>query len=61
VSDESRDIESGAEAAPTNDEEETTENLWNGDAPAGPEWGGPRGEEPTKFGDWAKNGRVSDF
>lgn len=35
--------------------------MWNEDAPAGPEWGGPRGYEPTKHGDWARNGRVSDF
>lgn len=35
--------------------------MWNKNAPVGPEWGGPRGQEPTKFGDWAKNGRVSDF
>jgi hypothetical protein len=57
----SRDIESGADTAQTNEEEGPTENMWNGNAPAGPEWGGPRGDEPTKFGDWAKNGRVSDF
>ena len=25
------------------------------------EVGGPQGYEPTKFGDWAKAGRVSDF
>mmetsp|Transcript_14597 Transcript_14597/g.37179 ORF Transcript_14597/g.37179 Transcript_14597/m.37179 type:complete len:204 (+) Transcript_14597:34-645(+) len=25
------------------------------------EVGGPRGYEPTRYGDWAKNGRVSDF
>ena len=25
------------------------------------ERGGPKGYEPTRFGDWAKNGRVSDF
>ena len=32
------------------------------DADAAPiEHGGPRGKEPTRFGDWEKNGRVSDF
>lgn len=36
-------------------------DMWNKDAPKGPEWGGPRGYEPTKYGDWARNGRVSDF
>ena len=23
--------------------------------------GGPRGPEPTRYGDWERNGRVSDF
>lgn len=36
-------------------------DMWNKNAPHGPEWGGPRGYEPTKYGDWARNGRVSDF
>jgi hypothetical protein len=25
------------------------------------EYGGPQGKEPTRYGDWEKNGRVSDF
>ncbi|CAA2957654.1 Hypothetical predicted protein [Olea europaea subsp. europaea] len=25
------------------------------------ELGGPRGPEPTRYGDWEKNGRCSDF
>lgn len=25
------------------------------------EYGGPQGPEPTRFGDWEKNGRCSDF
>lgn len=25
------------------------------------EVGGPKGKEPTRFGDWEKNGRISDF
>ncbi|TXH36010.1 MAG: DUF1674 domain-containing protein [Rhodospirillaceae bacterium] len=36
--------------------------------PAGPdkpqkpvEIGGPSGPEPTRYGDWERNGRVSDF
>jgi len=29
------------------------------DAPA--EIGGPPGPEPTRFGDWEKNGRCVDF
>ncbi|HVT50413.1 MAG TPA: DUF1674 domain-containing protein [Dongiaceae bacterium] len=31
-------------------------------APARPkEIGGPKGPEPTRYGDWERNGRVSDF
>ena len=25
------------------------------------EWGGPKGKEPTRFGDWERKGRASDF
>ncbi len=25
------------------------------------EIGGPKGSEPTRYGDWEKNGRCSDF
>lgn len=25
------------------------------------ELGGPKGEEPTRFGDWERNGRAVDF
>jgi hypothetical protein len=25
------------------------------------EFGGPQGKEPTRYGDWEKNGRCSDF
>ncbi|MDH3388117.1 MAG: DUF1674 domain-containing protein [Gammaproteobacteria bacterium] len=25
------------------------------------EFGGPKGEEPTRYGDWEKNGRCIDF
>lgn len=32
------------------------------DAPQMPkEIGGPKGLEPTRYGDWEKNGRCSDF
>jgi hypothetical protein len=37
----------------------------NGAKPADPakpkEIGGPQGPEPTRYGDWERNGRVSDF
>ncbi|CAL1289492.1 unnamed protein product [Larinioides sclopetarius] len=29
--------------------------------PATGERGGPRGPEPTRYGDWERKGRVSDF
>jgi Protein of unknown function (DUF1674) len=29
--------------------------------PAAVEFGGPQGPEPTRFGDWEKNGRCIDF
>jgi hypothetical protein len=35
--------------------------MWNADAPSGPEYGGPRGAEPTRYGDWAQKGRCTDF
>jgi hypothetical protein len=32
------------------------------DAPAGPrEIGGPKGPEPTRYGDWEVGGRCTDF
>jgi len=32
-----------------------------GDAPAPVEIGGRKGPEPTRYGDWEKNGRCIDF
>lgn len=29
--------------------------------PPEPEIGGPKGPEPTRYGDWERNGRCSDF
>jgi len=55
------------------DEKKTTDELDEDDdmeemfvqGPAGMEWGGPtRGgarPEPTRFGDWERKGRTSDF
>ena len=31
------------------------------DAPADTEYGGPKGLEPTRYGDWEKGGRCIDF
>lgn len=25
------------------------------------EWGGPKGEEPTRYGDWERQGKTIDF
>ena len=33
----------------------------NAAAPAPPEFGGREGPEPTRYGDWEKNGRCIDF
>jgi hypothetical protein len=39
-----------------------TEKLLEKAVPQKPgEEGGPKGPEPTRYGDWEKNGRVSDF
>jgi len=47
------------------DEEENDMEEMFVDGPAGVEWGGPtRGgarPEPTRFGDWERKGRASDF
>lgn len=32
-----------------------------GDAAPSREIGGPKGPEPTRYGDWESNGRCSDF
>ncbi|KAJ3150709.1 putative mitochondrial protein, conserved [Geranomyces michiganensis] len=35
---------------------------WEGDKnPHTGEIGGPKGKEPTRYGDWERNGRVYDF
>ncbi len=31
------------------------------DAPSPKEIGGPKGPEPTRYGDWERNGRCYDF
>jgi hypothetical protein len=46
------------------EEEEELEDMWIM-GPKGIEWGGPtRGgkhKEPTRFGDWERKGRCTDF
>ncbi len=66
VSEPQEDYHDHAHDLPTAEEKEKMlepemVDMWNPDAAAGPEWGGPYGYEPTKHGDWARNGRVTDF
>jgi hypothetical protein len=53
----------GPEPALDEEEDDMEEMFVQG--PAGMEWGGPtrggRRPEPTRFGDWERNGRASDF
>jgi hypothetical protein len=56
----------GQEAATPANETPTSpakpeETLTPKPAPMPPEIGGPTGPEPTRFGDWERKGRVSDF
>lgn len=46
------------EAAEEGEEEEEAGPWVN---PVTGEIGGPRGPEPTRYGDWEKGGRISDF
>ncbi len=49
-------------AADGNDKADTAKNKKTkpvGDTPV--EIGGPKGAEPTRFGDWERNGRCIDF
>ncbi|KAK4529499.1 hypothetical protein CCYA_CCYA01G0356 [Cyanidiococcus yangmingshanensis] len=50
-----------AETASSEDVSFEMVDRCNPDAPMGPEYDGPQGYEPTRYGDWSKNGRVSDF
>lgn len=42
-------------------EKEPLPEWENGINPHTGEIGGPRGVEPTRYGDWERKGRVSDF
>lgn len=37
------------------------ESAASGEAARPREHGGPQGPEPTRYGDWERNGRCSDF
>jgi len=50
--------------APSQDgENQSQEPTKEKEAPTTPtkEYGGPKGKEPTRYGDWEKNGRCIDF
>jgi len=48
-------------AALHRDEFEQVERKVEERNPRTGEMGGPQGPEPTRYGDWERNGRVSDF
>lgn len=50
------DTESTDKPAPVEADEEQP-----GKAKPPREYGGPKGKEPTRYGDWEKNGRCIDF
>jgi len=39
----------------------TTTNISESAIEKNKEFGGPKGPEPTRYGDWERGGRVSDF
>ncbi|KAJ3011010.1 hypothetical protein HKX48_007075 [Thoreauomyces humboldtii] len=42
--------------------EKISDDKWEGDRnPTTGEVGGPKGKEPTRYGDWERKGRVYDF
>lgn len=48
--------QSRANGAPRTDSGEPSD-----DTPKSGEVGGPKGLEPTRYGDWERNGRCTDF
>ncbi len=54
--------EETADYSETMDECRPVDSAINNKAqPPAKEYGGPRGKEPTRYGDWEKNGRCIDF
>ena len=49
------------DAPVSNSEKEPLQRHPNDINPKTGEEGGPRGPEPTRYGDWERKGRVSDF
>lgn len=53
--------DSGARAPDAAVRKERTPQPERPTQPAVPEIGGPKGPEPTRYGDWEKGGRCTDF
>lgn len=48
--------------SPDKSKDKDVEETRVGDRDKAPkEYGGPKGKEPTRYGDWEKNGRCIDF
>lgn len=54
-------FETKAEEVEPQGEKEPLERFPDNKNPLTGEIGGPRGPEPTRYGDWERKGRVSDF
>jgi hypothetical protein len=46
---------------PTESETEDENGVQSEERELPPEYGGPKGRDPTRYGDWEKNGRCIDF
>lgn len=55
------EIEKFYESVNEGDDSNPLKPFPNNTNPSTGEVNGPRGPEPTRFGDWERNGRVSDF
>ena len=49
------------ESVPATGNRPQTAQLERPTQPAVPEVGGPKGPEPTRYGDWEQGGRCTDF
>ena len=58
---ETNDAKTGGKPAVTSDKPKAPEKPAIVQEQAPGEIGGPPGPEPTRYGDWEKNGIVSDF
>ena len=54
-------LDEGIEGKHPYQEKEPLPPFPNNINPATGEIGGPRGPEPTRYGDWERKGRVTDF